>query len=237
MTWRGSRQSGVTLIEMAMVLLILGVLTRMAVQPMTAAVAQRQWRQATQELESVRHAVWAHVVRRGVLPCPVGLHQTMTEQAAEQCRIGDGGVPAASLGLTGQIDENNALLDPWGRPYRLAISGAAGDARQPPLDWTVPGASSRIGLQNLTADLTICTDAVASLCPDALSRASDVAFVLFSTGPDASVHGAQQENLDGDQVFVLQPRSISASTPFDDLLVWGSASETVYWLLRAGWLP
>jgi prepilin-type N-terminal cleavage/methylation domain-containing protein len=249
-------KSGFTLVEMALVLLILGVLTRAAVVPFAAAREHRQYRLAAAQLESIRSAVWAHVVSRGALPCPTLLNeswhdgfmlptaagdqsQTSAQNEQAECSTFHGGVPARQLGLPGAIDGQGALLDPWNRAFRLAVSAANHRARGDTAlsDWTTPGDASRIGIAELEADLVLCSRSAGEHCPAAEVRAHQLAFVVLTTGPDDSATGAQAENVDDDKVFVLREASVQAEKPFDDQLAWGTSAETVYWMLRAGWLP
>lgn len=251
-----SRLRGATLVEMALVLLILGVLTRAAITPLTAAQKHRDHRLAESGLQAIRDGLWAHVVATGALPCPVALNQQWTspempapmsrreplstdQRVQSSCQVASGGVPARELGLAGAMDIAGALLDPWNRPYRLAISLASHAERGsvPLPDWTTPGEASSIGIAHLTGDLVLCTRSAGTRCPSSDIRANQLSFVVFSTGDDSSLSGDQSENQDADTVFVLQENSIRPDHPFDDQLVWGTAAETLYWMLRAGWLP
>lgn len=236
------KHAGVSLVEMAMVLLILSLLTRAAVQPMSSILKQRQHRQASVELDAIRQSLWAHVVRRGVLPCPVGEGGGFSHDASldePYCALHAGGVPARALALSGPTDEWGALLDPWNRRYQLVVSANRQSEHGLPEapDWTTPGEPSRIGIGSMQADLIVCREAVSGHCPDSQTRASELSFVVFSVGEDASATGEQRENLDGDDVFVYRQPSVLEATAHDDLLLWGSAAETLYWMLRAGWLP
>ena len=243
---------GVTLVEMAMVLLILGVLTRAAITPLTASQKHRNHRLAEVSLQSIRDGLWAHVIAKGALPCPVPLDQEriatmlptpaslpMGQGGQSICHIAHGGVPARELGLAGPTGINGALLDPWNRPYRLSVSLNSHTERGSPQlpDWTTPGEASSVGIAELTADLVLCNRATQSRCPGSDTRANQLAFIVASTGEVNTTRGEQSENQDADTVFVLQEASISADHPFDDQLAWGTAAETLYWMLRAGWLP
>ncbi len=237
-------------------LLILGVLTRAAIAPLTASQKHRNHRLAEVSLQSIRDRLWAHVVAAGVLPCPVPLDQARIAPAMPMpvpqgeplstgrhsqsiCQDAHGGVPARELGLAGATGINGALLDPWNRPYRLSVSldSHAERGSLPSPDWTTPGEASSIGIAELRADLVLCTRASHTGCPRRDTRANQLAFIVLSTGEDNTTRGDQSDNQDDDTVFVLQEHSIRADHPFDDQLVWGTAAETLYWMLRAGWLP
>ena len=243
-----SNATGFTLVEMALVLLIIGVLTRAGIAPLYEVQSARQIRQAQAQLQRIKQSVQAYVVANGVLPCPVTLraHTLVTRNTEEaacataQAGVtGHGGVPARLLGIEGPVDANGSLLDPWNNPYRLAVSMVNhADYGNPDLaDWLHVGEASSIGLSQLQADLVLCMESVAGHCPNDKVRAHEIAYIAWTLGADDSRSGAQGENQDQDLVFVLQEPSIHAEAPFDDQLVWGARTDVIYWLLRAAWLP
>jgi len=161
-----SATKGFTLIEMAMVLLIIGLLAKTAIAPFGALLAHNKREQAQSQLHQVKQAVFAYVVAYGALPCP------MSRSAVRE--------PAIIAGTT---------------PLPLP------EEQRPCL--------------------------------------TSVGFVpaYASSGSDASASGWQAENLDDDNFFTYTDESIVPGEQFDDLLVWGSAADTLYWMLRMGWLP
>lgn len=243
---------GFTLVEMALVLLILGILSRAAVVPLIAAQSQRQTQSTAYQLEKIRESIIAYVVAYGALPCPLvdanrlnGFQSSLEylrafpAQEPSECVHEQGGVPSQLLGLAGAIDDNGALIDAWNQPYLYAVSLAnhteRGDLSR--ADWTHSGEAALVGVPNLSADIVICMDMRASDCRGKDVRANQVAFVVLSYGRDNSGSGAQKENRDDDQVFLLQAESQLESNRFDDQLVWVTAADIMYWMLRMGWLP
>jgi len=241
-SWRRT-DKGFTLIELAVVLLVLGVLTRALVTPLGTVLQERRYRATDDQLERVRQALVGHLVTSGVLPCPLpGSLSTVTGAIgviAGRCDAGVGGVPARVLGVAGPIDHDGALLDSWGRRLLYAVSlhssRERGDVDQP--DWIAPGEAAAVGLSELDADLVLCQAAFSSACPRSAMRADAIAFVVLSNGADATSLDAQAENNDGDTVFALAPRSTVAGHRFADQRIWASRNELAYWLLRAEWLP
>jgi hypothetical protein len=148
-------------------------------------------------------------------------------------------VPAAVLGLSGAIDSQGALLDAWNRPYKYAVSLSShslkGDQLLP--DWTTAGEASNVGLRNLSSDFELCIEPSRGVCANRKTRAKNLAFLVISLGEDDSTKGLQVENQDGDTTFLINEYSINADSPFDDLVVWSSTQDLLYWMLRAGWLP
>lgn len=261
---------GFSLVELAIVLLVLGILARSALRPLSEIIEHRNDRTAAAQIEVVRQQVIAHVVAQGVLPCPLPLslgllnqgeasnrisgsesrpfdviHQQtvnsfeLAQRLKPECHEAQGLVPARTLSLLGTVNTTGALLDPWSRPYQLAVSftdhADRGNPNVP--DWTHVGEAAQVGLPQLQADIVICNRVVRETCPARDVRASQIAFVVWSLGKDGTQLGVQEENQDGDNVFVLQERSEVAEHAFDDHLTWGTAADVMYWMLRAGWLP
>lgn len=242
--------NGFTLVEMAIVLLIIGILTKSALGPLASLQEHRKRSQTTHQLEVVREAVFAHIVAYGALPCPLPQNATDTAYSfsaassssggrAALCNDANGFVPAHSLRLDGATNEQGALLDPWGSEYRFAVSlqdhDTLGNSGQP--DWTTQGEAGAVGVGGLSADIVLCNNVRGADCAGRSIRSDQIAFVVLSPGRDASASGQQSENLDADNYFVYTEESVVADSPFDDLLVWGSAADVMYWMLRIGWLP
>jgi len=238
-------QQAFTLVELALVLLVLGVLTRSLIGPLTGARNLMDRRTTTEQLDTIKQSLLGHVVATGVLPCPItpssttGFDFQVNDELSGACPDSIGGLPAGLLGLSGVIDGNGQLLDVWNRPFRYAISldnhAHRGDIELP--DWTSAGEASRVGLRELGASITVCSQKHENTCPRTHVRANSVVFVVLSMGKDDSSAGSQTENQDNDLEFLLQDESIDAATMYDDQLVWATAPDIMYWMLRSGWLP
>lgn len=239
-----------TLVEMAFVLLIIGLLTKTAIGPLTTLQAHGKRERAEQDLHLVREAVFAYLVAYGALPCPslassantpYSMKVTGTSRAVDGqiCKVSSGWVPTYELGLAGRVNDRGALLDPWGREYQYAVSlsndADKGGATLP--DWTTPGEAANVGITNLSSDIILCNSSSGANCTGRAIRSDQIAFVVMSAGADNSTRGLQAENQDNDNYFVVTDESVITGAQFDDLLVWGSAADVMYWMLRMGWLP
>ncbi len=240
---RGER--GFSLVEIAIVLVILGLLLAGTLVPLGPLREARLERAANDAVETARRALLAHALTRGALPCPLatGAASSSAPSSAPssgRCSAWRGGLPAATLGLAGPLDASGAALDPWGRPLLYAVSDAdadgTGTAGAP--DWTVPGEASAVGIEALRGSLVVCRAAGRGACPAPEVRADDLVFVVLSHGADASASGLQERNASNAVgAFTLAPRSAVEPHRFDDLLAWGSRGELVLNGLRAGWWP
>ena len=150
------KQNGFSLIELSIVLFISALLLRAAIVPLPQLRDTAMRKQASLQLRQVKQALIGHVIQVGALPCPVSLIELTHDVAG--CQIAEGGVPAATLGLLGSVNEAGAVLDPWGGPLRYALSQAdhqsRGSAGLP--DWSTSGEIAAIGLREVQADIRLC---------------------------------------------------------------------------------
>ena len=242
---------GFSLVEIAIVLAILGLLLRATLVPLATLREARSERAARERVDAARAALLAHAVTRGALPCPLPLSDgrpasatgAADDAASGRCRAFRGAIPATVLGLDGPTDAAGAALDPWGRALVYAVSDADADGAGTPgaPDWTVPGEPGAVGIDALAGSLVVCRVAGRGRCPAREVRAEDLAFVVLSRGADPSALDLQARNADalggGGGTFTLAPRSAVDGHRFDDVLAWGSRGELVLWWLRAGRLP
>jgi hypothetical protein len=157
-----------------------------------------------------------------------------------------------SLGLYGDINADGHLLDPWGQPYRYAVS--ASDASGPTpgnIDFVTPDGIRDEGLANAVPDLFMC-DGSDELGDDANCGAvtgdpvmGNVAAVIISTGKDRGqvASNIQAENTDDfhdgqdDKVYIFAPRSDVDGEEYDDLVRWISPNVLLSRMIQAERLP
>lgn len=120
MTDRPSRSSarGFTLVEMAVVLLILAILAGGLTAGLSAQVARRNEAETDAVLDEARDALLGYALRRGTLPCPAksGSDGAEDRESLTTCRGNrlNGLLPWAELGISG--------LDAWGRRLHYAVA-------------------------------------------------------------------------------------------------------------------
>jgi prepilin-type N-terminal cleavage/methylation domain-containing protein len=218
------RLAGFNLIEMAIVLVILGVLLGGLITPFSSQLEASQRRGADNLVNDIHDALLGYAATNGRLPCPAtaatsGLSAPNTATTA--CTSNHGFVPARTLGLNGSVDGNSLLLDPWLNPIRYSVTGAG------------TGAYTNDITLTLTPDFRICQQ---SACTGTL--ADNVVAVVFSLGEDgtATTSPDQLENTDGDTTFVNRTFSELGGAEFDDHVQWLSPATLTYQLVRAGQL-
>jgi prepilin-type N-terminal cleavage/methylation domain-containing protein len=238
-------QGGFSLIEMAIVLVILGFLLGGVMIPLTTQREESQ-RQATErQLQEIRNALIGFAQTNRRLPCPVSAANQGIEQPipAAGCVVSATNyfVPYVTLGLQGTIigtpGVSGQLADAWSQPiiYRLSAVNLSEYARTILVTSTAP-------------DLQVCSTSVGATATDCAAGATvagnttpatpttgTIVAVILSTGPNganAPASADETENRDVDPIFVTD----TLRANFDDILVWISRPTLVYELSRANQL-
>lgn len=259
------RARGLTLIEMAVVLMILGLIVAGLLGPLDTQLEARDRRETLAQLERARDALYGYAVTRGRLPCPDGDGDGLpnpsfdpADKASAQCAFAEGFLPWAELGLPPGDAWSNRLryrvrapLYTWPDSDGLCNGGANGE-----LDLCARG--------NLTIRSRGDNPATNGTQEGkfAFDAATEVPAVVISHGRNGygatSVGGVpraaplapdESENADGDAVYFTRgytPGDATCSddgdegTPlceFDDLVLWVVPAVLNDRLVAAGRLP
>jgi len=197
-----SSQSGFTLVEIAIVLLIVTILLGYTVALFPRQQQLKQYRALDRQMDEVIEAIIGFAQINGRLPCPAIPNSLGVEDydtaGDTGCNNYGGFVPVNTLGLNGRLNEDSLLLDPWGNPYRYYVTyvdfddGGAGDS-----DFTAPGEMRAVGLVDSDDDdyidldgrYLIC-DAAGATTDDECDGASEVFGRFDDTGPANRYAGA-----------------------------------------------
>jgi prepilin-type N-terminal cleavage/methylation domain-containing protein len=258
------RQSGFSLVELAVVLAIVGLLLGTAMYTLSAQSEQRAREDTLRTLDQAREALLGFAVANGRLPCPASATSNGIESPTSGACTNpyDGFLPAVTLGFQ-PVDSQGFALDAWNNRIRYAlaqtITGCAGTS-------TIPHFTSKTNLKQNgmsclpnNTDLIICQSSVSSPVPSAgncgpstntLTNAGTVVAVVFSAGKNyaqattaaaATAAGKSDEaaNLDANAIFISHTPSPSGATggEFDDLVVWIPVGLFYGRLASAGVLP
>ena len=253
-----ARQRGFSLIELAMVMTIMGLLLAGLVMPMAARVDQQRVGTTQQQLVEIRAAIAGYALANDALPCPaIPASNGRSSATANGCTRQHGFVPAVTLGLPGARNADQLLTDAWGNPIRYSVTraDADGDARW---DFLRPGEMRNVTLAALAPDLRVCTmtaGSTATACANnARTVTANAAAVVFSMGKDWAT-GASADQLENvganlaggpsginyrvpsDIVFVSRTESLRPGVEFDDLVTWVAPASLYGQLVAAGRLP
>ena len=223
-------QRGFTLIELAIVLVIMTILIGGLAVPLSAQIQARRIAETKQTLNEAREAIFgyamAHSASNGTgapyLPCPnVNGDGLEGPRDAGRCLSTEGFFPWVALGTAAQ--------DAWGNRLRYAV--------------TEDFANSVTGFQNADlGDRQICStsaNAGSGDCGALGNIAANVPVVILSHGPNGwgagNINGntlaapssnSERENANSDHVDkeLVSPLPSNANT-FDDLVTWVSADQ------------
>lgn len=206
-------KSGFTLVEIAIVLVIVGLLISAFLTPLAAQLEQSRNAEVRRDLAEIKEALLGFAVINGQLPCPDNNGDGVDDGCpnTNATATTGGNVPWVTL--------NTKQLDPWGRRYQYQVNNAFSAAFI--LTTTGSGAGS----------IRVCTTSVCGA-----TEANNVPLVIFSIGQNGGVLPPtsldEQENIDGDRDFVS-----NTIGGFDDTVIWVSTNVLMNRMVSVGRLP
>lgn len=225
-------ERGLSLVELAVVLLILGLLLGGLLVPLSTQLSMRQVKQTEKTLDGIIEALLGYAVANGHLPCPDNTGDGIEDYdpGTDTCDVQEANLPWATLGVPGR--------DAWDGPLIYRVAEAFSD--RPP---TFCLESGKLSAGNLTVCGTVQPPPESTSCDGNILTASAVA-VIVSQGQNRGVCSStpcadERENADGDKVFVSR-RITSADASlgeFDDIVAWLSPYILFNRLAVAGKLP
>lgn len=252
-----TRQQGFTLVEMAMVLVILGFVLGVLLLPLQAQRQQLAQLQTENTLENAKRALLGFAQSKGRLPCPAtaanGLEAPLGGNVL--CTSQLGYLPAITLGIQ-PTDANGFVVDAWNNRimYAVAQSSAATPVNPATPDFTTNSATDGmniVGLANLTPELRICNSAsvvTATACSSGAETnylINNAVAIIYSTGATGvQATGGVDENLNPKtptnpkSVFVSHDITVAGAPngEFDHIVTWISPYVLYNAMIEAGQL-
>jgi len=252
-------QAGFTLIEIAIVLLIVTILLGYTVAMFPIQQDLKKYRQVDREMDEIIEHLIAFAQVNGRLPCPdtsadaVAPVNTIDGEedraGTNDCEAFFGFLPGRTLGINGDYDAAGVLLDPWGSGYGYAVSDIDNGGADKILV-TVNGIRNE-SMALVIPDLFLCEDNTTALGDDtdctagganSPEVAANVPVVVISLGKDAVLPASsniQAENVDdfnnglNDKVYIAAPHR----DDYDDEVRWISTNLLYSRMIAAEQLP
>ncbi len=229
-----SASPGFTLVEMAIVLAIVGLLLGGLLVPLSAQMDQQKISGTRKTLDEIKQALIGYAVANRHFPCPAKSASDGSEDrdAGGACNKRRGFIPWNELGTE--------KSDAWGRLISYSVTLAYANS------------ASSFGL-NTARDITISTRDTADALVN-LSNVNDIPVVILSHGNNgfgatseggvvlvnpSATNADEQTNLGGGTNFVAKDPSsrTTGSGEFDDLVTWISPNVLFNRMVSAGILP
>lgn len=253
-------QQGFTLVEIAIVLVILGFVLGALLLPLQAQRQQIAQVQTENTLEIAKQALLGFAQSNGRLPCPAtaassGLEAPLGGNVL--CTSQLGYLPAATLGVQ-PTDANGFAIDAWNNRIMYAVaqnSTTSVPANTATPDYTTNNATDGmniVGLANLAPELRVCntsTGVTAAACSGGAETnylINNAVVVIYSTGATgAQASGGVDENVNpkipslpatSKSVFVSHDIVSGSVNEFDHIVTWISPYVLYNSMIQAGQL-
>lgn len=249
------RDRGFTLAEIAIVLVIIGIMLAGGLGAFKAQTDSQRVRDGRAQLAEIKESLLGFAVQKGYLPCPADpLLTTFVEDRAANgvCNRAQGVIPGATLGLARSID-------PFNKPFSYRVTLGLADNGPASLPPVVTDSNQTLGavgscplgsIAPAGMSFMLCSLGDIFILPTsgaATPLASNVAAVVvmhYRHGPPNGGVGSvdEQENTNNDVNFVSKLRveddpATPADEEYDDITDWISPSILVGKMLAAGKLP
>lgn len=231
------QQSGFTLVEMAIVMLIIGLLLGGLMPTLSAQREAQRINETRRQLDEIKEALAGFAVVNGRLPCPAdgtaaGGDELVTGTGtAATCTLTKGVLPWSTLGVT-ETDGRGRRFT-----YRVAANFADGADGTGAACNIAAGVSFQLcSSANLNVLATSGGSSVATNVPAVVLSHGENGLGAFPGGGGNAIgtaSGDEGENADDDNIFVSKDHSAN----FDDQVVWLSPNILQNRMVAAGKLP
>jgi len=232
-TWSGQR--GFTLVEMAIVMVVLGLLLGGILAPLSARQEQDRRDKNAALLDQAREALIGYALTNRRLPCPDTDGPGSPNSGVENnCPPPDpsaapltGRLPWVTLGIA-------ARFDAWGNPHQIHYTvNRAFTSNNPLTFFTLQTAGTGNGIIEVHINSAACNT------NNNLVALNVPALVWSSAKNNYASQGSvdEQENLNGDRCYVFREYNTVKNQEFDDQMVWLSPGILFNRMIEAGKLP
>ena len=229
--------TGFTLIELAIVLFIIGLLLGGFLAPLANKIEFENRQETQVAMEEIKDILLGFAMETGYLPCPDtdgdGVENLVTAGTGAPgltCASESGQVPAITIGVNGE--------DAWDNAYIYRVDDEFADRSDPP---NTDGKSTDACASTANISFALCSTGNITVLDSAGGNtiANLIPALLISSGQNwaGTASTDEAENTDGDAVFVQRDFSSDDANEFDDIVLWLSPHILRNRMVEAGVLP
>ncbi|MDT8452256.1 MAG: type II secretion system protein [Gammaproteobacteria bacterium] len=236
-------KNGFTLVELAIVLVIIGVLLGSFIGSLASRIEKTQYDETRKELNDIKAALIAYAFTFGVLPCPDdptdidsdGLSDGNGEKEPACTGAGESGsLPWVTLGM--------GATDSWGNRYEYWAKSNFSNTASPFDLATSANGKIRTRSNDGTSTPLLANNIVAVIYSRGKNGLGAVGSdSAFKSAVPLTGHTDEKENEDGDKFFVSRSPTYGDDTTaleaFDDIVIWISEYELKAKMVETGKLP
>ncbi|MBF0621937.1 MAG: prepilin-type N-terminal cleavage/methylation domain-containing protein [Magnetococcales bacterium] len=224
------KNQGFTLIEVAVVMIILGLLMGGIIVPMSEQMRIQRMKQTRTTMEQSLEAITGHALVHGMLPCPDCVDNQDGCKSLSKKHHNDGrqdrnsqGQCLTTVGVVPWVDLGVGAVDSWGNRIHYRVSKRFADASKPGFG------------RHDTGDITVRDEGEYGLLAD------QVPLVLVSYGDNGygAVSRANTTMAIGDDISAEERLNLDHDTIYahggDDLVLWMAGPLLKYRMIQAGW--
>lgn len=221
------KQVGFSLIEMAIVLVIVGLLLGGSLVPLSAQMERSRRSETSQILKNTIDAIYGYAFDNGRFPCPddpLNSGDGVEDRTGVDCSVLSGNLPWVTLGST--------RTDAWGQNIIYRMTNNFAD--------TTDGTGCGTPTAGVSFELCSAGDIqILDGSPGGNPVAVNIPAVIISRGKNWAISTStdEAENTDADGIFVSKQYTNTAGSEFDDLIVWIAPTILKSRMVSAGRLP
>ena len=217
---RFDTQSGFSLVEMAVVLAIVGLVIGGLMVPLSAQMDLRNYNETKQKLAVMNEAIIGFTFLKGRLPCPTTqLDSAQPDYGLEDCSFSsEGYVPWRTLGLS--------AVDAWGQYWRYRVDSNFYTSTASFSNNVLAPASLTVFSNNLRV-----LDSAGNNLTSNQSDGEKPLVIVYSTGKDLMPNGLNSGAVNN----IYESNGVTSD--FDDVLIWITRPILVNRLAMADRLP
>jgi prepilin-type N-terminal cleavage/methylation domain-containing protein len=243
-----NKHNGFTLVEMAIVLMIVGLLLGGLLVPLSTQMDKRNNSDTQKALSEIKEAIIGFALANGRLPCPAtGTIPTGQPTAGIEATNGLSGSALLCINATGVLPWATLGVnetDSWGNRYTYRVtadfadgigSSTYGGCTPSPAPMQATFALCSVGNLNVLSAASGGTTIAGSVPAVIISHGKNGTGAYTQQGAQlpASSDPDEQENSNGDVKYVFH----TPTSTFDDLVVWISPNILFNRMVAAGKLP